>query len=135
MSLHSTLRNQAITLPVHRVPANDEPPRVASKAVRRLSVGNGLWLSITTLIVVVALWWAVTALQLISPLFLPAPQQVLHQLLVIASPQGFMDATLWQHLAASLGRILIALLAAVALGVPTGIAMGLSSTVRGVLDP
>lgn len=46
-----------------------------------------------------------------------------------------MDATLWQHLAASLTRIVIALLAAVLLGVPVGIAMGLSPTVRGILDP
>ena len=52
------------------------------------------------------------------------PQQVLHQLYVIGSPQGFMDATLWQHLAASLTRIVIALLAAVIIGVPVGIAMG-----------
>ena len=46
-----------------------------------------------------------------------------------------MDATLWQHLAASLGRILVALLAAVIIGVPVGIAMGLNETVRGILDP
>lgn len=55
--------------------------------------------------------------------------------MVIAGPQGFMDATLWQHLAASLTRIVIALLAAVLLGVPVGIAMGLSPTMRGILDP
>ena len=36
--------------------------------------------------------------------------------------------------AASLTRIVIALLAAVR-GVPVGIAMGLNSTVRGILDP
>ncbi|ORM81067.1 taurine transporter subunit, partial [Mixta gaviniae] len=65
----------------------------------------------------------------------PPPQQVLRQLLTIASAQGFMDATLWQHLAASLGRILLALLAAVLIGVPTGIAMGLSKTAHGILDP
>lgn len=46
-----------------------------------------------------------------------------------------MDATLWQHLAASLTRILLALLAAVLIGIPVGIAMGLSPTVRGILDP
>ncbi|TPG58738.1 taurine ABC transporter permease TauC [Ewingella americana] len=92
-------------------------------------------LSIATLAVLLLVWWAVTALKLISPLFLPAPQQVLHQLYVIASPQGFMDATLWQHLAASLTRIVIALLAAVIIGVPVGIAMGLNDTVRGILDP
>ena len=80
-----------------------------------------------------AVWWAVAALQLISPLFLPPPG-VLQKLITIAGPQGFMDATLWQP-AASLTRIVIALLAAVLIGVPVGIAMGLNSTVRGILDP
>ncbi len=31
-------------------------------------------------------WWGVAALYWVSPLFLPAPQQVLHQLIIIASP-------------------------------------------------
>ncbi len=44
-----------------------------------------------------AVWWAVAALQLISPLFLPPPGRVLQKLITIAGPQGFMDATLWQH--------------------------------------
>lgn len=101
----------------------------------RFTLPRSLKLSAATLLTLLAIWWAVTALNLISPLFLPAPQQVLNQLIVISSPQGFMDATLWQHLAASLGRILVALLAAVAMGVPVGIAMGLSETVRGILDP
>ncbi|WP_231566302.1 MULTISPECIES: taurine ABC transporter permease TauC [unclassified Serratia (in: enterobacteria)] len=105
--------------------------------VRRLSVKSPshLWLSVATLLGILLLWWGVTAMQFISPLFLPAPQQVLHQLMTIASPQGFMEATLWQHLAASLGRILVALLAAVMIGIPVGIAMGLNDKVRAVLDP
>ncbi|WP_431224689.1 taurine ABC transporter permease TauC [Serratia sp. L9] len=119
MSLHSVLK-ASLPLAVRR-------PRV--------TLPRSLWLSTVTVLVILAVWWAVAALQLISPLFLPAPQQVLHQLMVIASPQGFMDATLWQHLAASLGRILVALLAAVLIGVPVGIAMGLSETVCGILDP
>ncbi|SQB21755.1 taurine ABC transporter permease [Citrobacter koseri] len=92
-------------------------------------------LSISTLAVILAVWWSVAALQLISPLFLPPPGQVLQKLIAIAGPQGFMDATLWQHLAASLTRILLALLAAVIIGIPVGIAMGLSPTIRGILDP
>lgn len=67
--------------------------------------------------------------------YLTPLQQVLAKLLTIAGPQGFMDATLWQHLAASLTRIVLALLAAVVIGIPVGIAMGLSPTVRGILDP
>jgi len=92
-------------------------------------------LSLLSLALLLLIWWSVTALGLISPLFLPAPQQVLSKLLLIASPQGFMDATLWQHLAASLTRMLVALFAAAAIGIPVGIAMGLSPAVRGLLDP
>ncbi|BFO12406.1 taurine ABC transporter permease TauC [Serratia rubidaea] len=118
MSLHSTLK-----------------ATVTPASPRRFTPPRRVWLSASTLLAVLALWWAVTALGLIDPLFLPAPQQVLRQLITIAGPQGFMDATLWQHLGASLGRILLALLAAVLIGIPVGIAMGLNDTVRGILDP
>ena len=101
----------------------------------RWPLSRQLTLSLFTLLLLLAVWWAVTALQLIAPLFLPPPQQALHQLLTIASPAGFMDATLWQHLGASLTRIVIALLAATVIGVPVGILMGLNATVRGILDP
>ncbi|KOC91145.1 taurine ABC transporter permease TauC [Winslowiella iniecta] len=111
--------------------------KVTTPAASRLRwpLSRQLTLSVATMLVLLTIWWGVTALKLISPLFLPAPQQVLHQLLTVASAQGFMDATLWQHLAASLTRILIALFAAALIGIPVGIAMGLNSTVRGILDP
>ncbi|QTO53969.1 taurine ABC transporter permease [Duffyella gerundensis] len=112
---------------------NDKP--ATRRFTLRWPISRQLTLSISTLLVLLAIWWVVTRLQLIGPLFLPPPQQVLHQLFTIASAQGFMDATLWQHLAASLTRILIALAAAVLIGVPVGIAMGLNETVRGILDP
>ena len=113
---------------------NDKPRR--QRALNwRWPFSRQITLSFGTLVVILAVWWTVAALQLISPLFLPPPGQVLQKLMVIAGPQGFMDATLWQHLAASLTRIVIALLAAVLLGVPVGIAMGLSPTMRGILDP
>jgi taurine transport system permease protein len=60
-----------------------------------------LTLSVGTLLVLLAVWWAVAAQQWVSPLFLPPPGQVLAKLITIAGPQGFMDATLWQHLGAS----------------------------------
>ncbi|HDS7772807.1 TPA: taurine ABC transporter permease TauC [Klebsiella aerogenes] len=112
---------------------NDKPRQRALKW--RWPLSRQLTLSVATLAVLLAIWWAVTALQLISPLFLPSPWQVLQKLLTIAGPQGFMDATLWQHLAASLTRIAIALVLAAIVGVPVGTAMGLSPTVRGILDP
>ena len=63
-----------------------------------------LGVSLLTLCALLALWWLVARLGLISPLFLPPPAQVLQQFATLAGPQGFMDATLWQHLAASLQR-------------------------------
>jgi len=113
--------------------ANDKPRRLAWRW--RWPLSRQLTIGFATLAFLLALWWAVTALQLIAPLFLPPPGAVLHKLLTIAGPQGFMDATLWQHLAASLTRILIALAAATLIGIPVGIAMGLSPTVRGIFDP
>lgn len=112
---------------------NDKPRPRALKW--RWPLSHQLTLSFSTLVVLLAVWWGVTAVGLISPLFLPPPEQVFHKLLVIAGPQGFMDATLWQHLAASLTRIVIALAAATIVGIPVGIAMGLNPTVRGILDP
>jgi taurine transport system permease protein len=109
--------------------------RAGKRFTLRWPFSRQITLSAGTLLVLLAIWWAVAAQQWVSPLFLPPPGQVLTKLVSIAGPQGFMDATLWQHLAASLGRILVALLAAVIVGIPVGIAMGLSPTVRGILDP
>lgn len=106
-----------------------------TRLVLRWPFSRQLTLSLATLTAIILLWWWVAVEQWISPLFLPPPGQVLTKLISIAGPQGFMDATLWQHLAASLLRILTALLAAVLIGIPVGIAMGLSPTVRGILDP
>lgn len=113
----------------------DEKRRTPRVRRLRWPFSRQLSLSLLSVAVLLLLWWSVTALGLVAPLFLPPPQQVLHKLLVIAGPQGFMDATLWQHLGASLTRMLVALFFAALIGIPVGIAMGLSPAVRGLLDP
>ncbi|HEY9100927.1 taurine ABC transporter permease TauC [Chitinimonas sp.] len=97
------------------------------------------WLSTTqlglvTVLVLLLAWWLVSWQGWVAPLFLPPPQAVLAKGWLLAT-QGYMEATLWQHLAASLGRIGLALLAAAALGVPLGMAIGLNRWARGILDP
>jgi taurine transport system permease protein len=79
-------------------------------------------------------WWAAAALEVVPPLFLPAPEAVVARFATTLSA-GFADATLLQHTAASLGRVLAALLLALAVAVPIGLAMGLSPVLRGILDP
>jgi len=113
----------------------DEKPQLAKKSRWYWSLSRQLPLSLLSVLVLLLSWWGVTAAGVIAPLFLPAPQQVLQKLLLIASAQGFMDATLWQHLAASLTRMLVALFFAALIGIPVGIAMGVSPMLRGLLDP
>ncbi len=83
---------------------------------------------------VLLLWFLITALHVVPALFLPSPQAVWQKFIEV-SHQGFMKATLWQHLAASISRVLFALLAAIAIGVPVGLWMGLNKYARAVLDP
>jgi len=83
---------------------------------------------------VLAAWWLISAQRWIDPVFLPSPSAVLGKLKLTAG-EGFMDATLWQHLAASLQRMLLAVFAAILTGVPLGMAMGLNRWIRGLLDP
>ena len=93
-----------------------------------------LKLGLATVAVLLAAWWLVTDARLVPALFLPSPIDVVDKF-VDVTVNGFADATLLQHLLASLGRIGAAVIAAILIGVPVGLAMGLSRTARGVLDP
>jgi taurine transport system permease protein len=79
-------------------------------------------------------WWLATRLALVSPVFLPSPGAVVTKAARLVS-EGYVDSTLGEHLRASLGRILAAFLLAVGIGVPMGLAMGLSPIGRGLFDP
>ncbi|MDD2059414.1 taurine ABC transporter permease TauC [Pseudomonas sp. GD03860] len=98
---------------------------------RRLSTR---WISGITLASLLLLWWAVTAAEWIEPLFLPSPGAVLAKAWLLLT-QGYMESTLWQHLGASLGRIGLALGAAIVTAIPIGIAIGHNRIARGILDP
>lgn len=93
-----------------------------------------LAISLLTLAALLFAWWAVTAAGLIEPLFLPSPQAIARKGWLLLT-QGYMDASLWQHLGASLGRIGLALLAAVLTAIPLGIAIGRNRIARGIFDP
>ena len=95
---------------------------------------RSLALSLSSVLGVLVIWYLITALKIVTSLFLPSPQAVWQKFLEV-SQQGFMKATLWQHLAASISRVLLALVAAIAIGVPLGLWMGLNKWVRAVLDP
>ncbi|WP_084438380.1 ABC transporter permease subunit [Shinella sp. HZN7] len=91
-------------------------------------------ISAITIGVIIAAWGLASAYALVSPVFLPSPRQVvlaLYNLIVT----GFVDATLAEHVGASLYRIFGALIASILIGIPAGIAIGTSRLGRGILDP
>ncbi|MDH4607363.1 taurine ABC transporter permease TauC [Pseudomonas sp. BN102] len=111
--------------------AGKADPTVPARPRRPLST---LSISLLTLATLLFAWWAVTATGLIEPLFLPNPQAIARKGWLLLT-QGYMDASLWQHLGASLGRIGLALLAAVLTAIPLGIAIGRNRIARGIFDP
>lgn len=92
------------------------------------------WISALTLASLLLAWWLVTAAGWIEPLFLPSPADILAKAWTLLT-QGYMDASLWQHLGASLGRIGLALVAAALTAIPVGLAIGHNRVARGILDP
>ncbi|MDX8495951.1 ABC transporter permease subunit [Mesorhizobium sp. VK22B] len=91
-------------------------------------------ISALTILALLAAWALSAELKLVSPVFLPSPVAVWTKFVVVAS-DGFVDATLLQHIAASLWRVFAALIVAIAVGVPVGLAIGISRIGRGVFDP
>ncbi len=122
----TTLPHPAAVSPPAAVPA---PPN------RRDRNLPGWFFSLASVAALLLAWQAVTALRWIEPLFLPPPGAVWAKALALAGDTGFMDANLWQHAAASLGRVALALAVALATAIPLGIWMGLSPVARGLLDP
>lgn len=121
-----------MTLSLEATSTNLEPSsEIETRRRRRLPV---LWISVATIAALVSLWSLVSFYGLVPPLFLPSPLAVLRALSALTLT-GFVDATLAQHLAASLSRIFGALGVALVLGVPAGLAIGTSRWGKGILDP
>lgn len=92
------------------------------------------WAAAGSIAALAALWWFATHFVWVDTLFLPAPEQ-LYEALQRVLAEGYVDATLWQHIGTSLLRVLLALGAAVLTAIPLGILMGLNPLVGAALDP
>ncbi|WP_199500157.1 ABC transporter permease subunit [Methylovirgula sp. 4M-Z18] len=112
----------------------DDPPRLVRLRAGDWNAGQTGLISAATILVLLFAWWLVTSLHLVAPLFLPTPQEVLAQLYAVFE-DGYANATLWQHLSASLIRIFSAAAFALLIGVPLGLAMGVSRWAKGIFDP
>jgi taurine transport system permease protein len=118
--------------PVDDTKANRPSPR--KTRYRTLREGASLGINIASVGGIVALWWAASHLGWIKPLFLPKPESI--WLAFRQAVDGDIDGhTLGVHLAWSLYRVFLSFALAVLVGIPVGIAMGVSRVARGILDP
>ena len=116
----------------HRDATRVRPLRTSRYRV--LGEGSGLGLNIISVLALLALWWIATEREWVRPLFLPKPEAV--WLAFQQAIAGELDNhTLWGHFLWSMSRVFSAFILAVLLGVPAGIAMGVSRYARGLFDP
>jgi len=69
-----------------------------------------------------------------EPIWLPAPERVVARFFEIAA-NGYQNIPLWEHVGASLMRVLAGFVLGSLVGIPLGYAMGLSGWFRGWFDP
>ncbi len=96
--------------------------------------GNTMWLSVTTIAIILFIWWGVTALGVVKPLFLPSPQAIVAKFISVWQ-NGFTGNSLLEHIWISTARVFGAFAIASAIGIPLGLAMGMSPVIRGIFDP
>jgi taurine transport system permease protein len=92
-------------------------------------------MAVATLVTVLVLWYALTTLTgVIAPARFASPAEVWSALVQI-NVQGYADAKLWQHILQSCKLVLMGFVAAVAVGVPLGLAMGWSKRAEAFTNP
>ena len=114
-----------------------ESPASDVRVVKMRGFGMGerstVPISIGTAIVILFAWWAASEARIVPHLFLPTPAEVVNAAISFHQ-DGYANATMWEHVSASLIRILSAAAIAIVLGVPVGLFMGLSRWAKGVFD-
>jgi NitT/TauT family transport system permease protein len=98
--------------------------------LKPVSPGRRIVLGILGFVVVVAVWWAVTASGFVKPLFLAGPWATLQAGYALFFEFGFLNDVL-----VTVGRVFGGFLIACAVAVPLGIVMGAFKPVEALLEP
>lgn len=98
------------------------------------AVNSGRAYGILSVIVLLALWWLATTFGWVKPIYWPSFEAV-GQRLAKLWIDGFRNIAFLDHISISVYRVLSGVFYGAILGVPLGLAMGLSSVARGLFDP
>jgi len=96
--------------------------------------GSSFYISALTTLALLGLWFLVTGMGWVKPLFLPSPIAVWHKF-SLALHDGVANATLAEHALASLSRVFGAFALACVTAIPIGVFMGVNRFARGLFDP
>jgi len=96
-------------------------------------IGSRFW-SIVAVVTIAVLWVCSSVYGWTDPTFLPGPGSVWDKFIEVLS-KGYRNVTLFEHLGASLFRIVAGFAIGCVVGIPLGLAMGLSNILRGIFDP
>lgn len=91
-------------------------------------------LSFLSVVLMFALWVFVTETGIANELFLPGPEKIYAAFIQVLF-DGYQGSTLIEHVGTSLYRILAAFALACLVGIPLGIAMGMSLKVHAIFNP
>lgn len=107
-----------------------QPPLRSARTRRSLR-----WIiSVVSVAAVFAIWWLITALELVKPLFVPPPSDV-WQAFNRTMTDGYRGFLLWEHLVISLRRVSLAFVFALVLSIPLGVLVGASRRLEAALEP
>jgi len=96
--------------------------------------GESFRISAVVIVLLISFWAFVTYAGYIKPLFLPSPMGVVDALFDVMK-DGFTGVGFWEHIWVSTLRVFGAFVLACVIGIPLGIAMGMSPVARGIFDP
>lgn len=113
---------------------NDLEPKKTIKFGDPTTIGKGRIYSILSIVILLTLWFVISKIELVPPLFLPSPLKVIEKFVEI-STEGYRGHTLAGHVFISMYRVLAGFSLGCIAGIPIGISMGLSKIVRGTMDP
>lgn len=98
------------------------------------AVNSGRFYSILIVVILFSLWLISSVFHLVQPFFWPSIFQTWDRTLSLLS-EGYRNVSMWQHVGASLYRVLSGVFFGAIVGIPLGFSMGLSSFFRGLFDP
>lgn len=109
-------------------------PRSLKRSAKKATKFPPRLLSVGAVLTALLVWFGVTNLDLVDPLFFPTPQSVWASFVDILQ-NGYKGLPLIQHIGASMWRLVIAFVLALCSAVPLGLASGYFKPVQAILDP